>query len=96
MFCCDTQNQIILNFMFNMNLFVIYSETHIRQKQFFLEQPEPPPLEPPLQVWHFPNPDGWWFQYWGNPRFPNREKAGFTVAFDRTPMFEPSELFFRA
>ena len=71
-------------------LFVIFSETHTRQKQFFLEQPEPPRKKPPLQVWHFPDPDAWWFQYWGNAAFQNREKAGFTVAFDRTPMFEPS------
>ena len=44
----------------------------------------------PLYVWHFPDPDGWWFQYWGNAAFQNREKAFFTVEFDMTPMFEPS------
>lgn len=84
-------------------IFVIYTESQIRQQQFFLIQPEPPPLPEydqfgelipgtpsALQVWHFPDPDAWWFQYWGNARFQNREKAGFTVAFDVTPMFEPT------
>ena len=82
--------------------FVIYKDTYIRQKQFFLVQPEPPrkpeyyedgrpiPGGPTaLKVWHFPDPDAWWFQYWGNPSVQNREKAGFTVRFDLTPMFEP-------
>ena len=83
--------------------FVIYKDTYIRQKQFFLVQPEPPakpefdedsrllPGQPtPLHVWHFPDPDAWWFQYWGNAAVQDREKAGFTVKFDMTPMFQPS------
>ena len=69
-------------------LFVIYSETFVRQKHFFLDQPEPPSSA--RFVWHFPDPDAWWFQYWGNAAFQNREKAGFTIEFDSTPMPEPS------
>ena len=82
--------------------FVIYKDTYIRQKQFFLVQPEPPrvpkfapsgePLlgEPtPLHVWHFPDPDAWWFQHWDRAG-RDRTESGFTIEFDMTPMFEPS------
>ena len=71
-------------------LFQIYHERQTRQQYFFLDQPEPPSLKPKLQVWHFPDPDGWWFQYWGRAALQNREKAGFTVVFDMSPMPDPS------
>ncbi len=83
-------------------LFVIFNARYTRQKHFFLIQPEPPPLpeydefgrqlpgQSSLHVWHFPDPDAWWFQYWGNPHFQDRTQAGFTVAFDVLRMFEPS------
>ena len=69
-------------------LFVIYREGFVREKHFFLDQPEPPSSA--RLVWHFADPDAWWFQYWGNADFQDREEAGLTVAFDSSPMPEPS------
>ena len=71
-------------------LFVLFTEISIGEIHFLLDQPAPPRKGSPLQVWHFPTPDAGWFRYWGRAEFQNREKAGFTVEFDTTPMFQPN------
>lgn len=71
-------------------LFVIYSEGYIKTQRYLLEQIEPPPATPKAQVFHFPDPDAFWFQYYGRAEFQDRTNAGLTVAFHLNLMFEPS------
>ena len=76
-------------------MFIIYREGFVREKHFFLDQPEPPPPPPPPPeagprlVWHFADPDAWWFQHWDRAG-RDRTQSGFTVDFDGTLMPEPS------
>lgn len=62
----------------------------IFQARYYLEQPGLLHQETSLLLFHFPDPDAWWFRYWGNAAFQDRTRAGFTVSFDTTPMFKPA------
>ena len=82
-------------------LFVIYrlsrvlpdgrrTDGSIYQARYYLESPGLLHWNIPLQVFHFPDVNAHWFQYWGNPGVQDRKVAGFTVTFDSTPFPNPS------
>ena len=66
------------------------STFRIYQSRYYLEAPGLLHAETDTLRYHFPDPDAWWFQYWGNAAFQDRTIAGFTVEFNTTPMFEPT------
>ena len=61
----------------------------IYQARYYLESPGLLHTETQTLRFHFPDPDTWWFQYWGNAAFQDRTQAGFTVEFSTTPMLAP-------
>ena len=53
---------------------------HIYSARFYLEAPGL--LDLPTQAFHFPDPDGRWFQYWGRYSSEAYPNTGFAVQFD--------------
>ena len=53
---------------------------HLRSARFYLEAPGL--LDLPAQSFHFPDPDGIWFRYWGNYSREGYPNTGFAVLFD--------------
>ena len=62
---------------------------NVHSARFYLEAPGLLHETAPVQRFHFPDPNGHWFQHWDRAG-RDRTQSGFTVFFDTTPMFEPS------
>ena len=66
---------------------------NIHSARFYLEAPGL--LDLPTQFFHFPDPDGIWFRYWGPYSSEANPNTGFTVSFDTgTVDFEIDRKYF--
>ena len=57
---------------------------NLRSARFYLEAPGL--LGLPVQSFHFPDPDGIWFRYWGIYSREANPNTGFAVLFDSGPV----------